>query len=142
MRRVFIGVAAAIALAAVAGFATLGAQAAVTPYKLGMFQQGTRSFAGLVLDDSIVVDLSRANIQAPATVELIISGWNQGLADRLEKLAADTKAKTPANALKVAALKSLPPIMNPGAMLNAGRNYEDHAIEMAASGYLASGSSL
>ena len=37
----------------------VGAQG--TPYKLGTFAQGERTFIGLVLDDTLVLDLAQAN---------------------------------------------------------------------------------
>jgi hypothetical protein len=52
----------AMALVACAGCAAGEAQIAPQPYKLGMFQEGARTFAGLVVDDSLVVDLSRTNV--------------------------------------------------------------------------------
>jgi hypothetical protein len=32
-----------------------------TPYKLGRFSQGERTFIGIVLNDSVVIDLPQAN---------------------------------------------------------------------------------
>ena len=53
-----------------------GAQTA-TPYKLGMFEQNGRAFVGLVINnDTLVVDLSRANVSAPATLKQLIAGWD------------------------------------------------------------------
>ena len=64
-----------------------------TPYKLGMFQQnGTRSFVGMVIqDDTVVVDLSRANVGAPATLKELVARWDAGIRHRLAALAADAK---------------------------------------------------
>ena len=59
----------AVALMACAGCAAGEAQNAPAPYKLGMFQEGARTFAGLVVGDALVVDLSRANVNAPATLQ-------------------------------------------------------------------------
>ena len=68
MRKLHAGLFVAV-LAAVIGAATTGAQG-TTPYKLGMFQQGARSFVGMVINnDTLVVDLSRANVGAPATLK-------------------------------------------------------------------------
>lgn len=75
MRIVLSGVIAtglALGLAAAQTTAQTG-----TPYKLGMFEQGGRTFAGLVIqNDTQVVDLSRANIGAPATLKQLIAGWD------------------------------------------------------------------
>ena len=66
----------AAGLAAVIGMANTGAQTA-EPYKLGMFQQGNRSFVGMVIQkDTVVVDLSRANVGAPATLKQLIAQWD------------------------------------------------------------------
>jgi len=50
--------------------AALDAQAP-TPYKLGMFRQGSAIFWALVLNDATVIDLSRANVGAPATLKAL-----------------------------------------------------------------------
>lgn len=64
-------------LFAIAAVAVTNAQSA-TPYKLGMFQQGTRSFVGMVIqNDTVVLDLSRANVGAPG--DMISSGSPAGV---------------------------------------------------------------
>ena len=64
-------------LAAVAVALTIAAQPIAqtgTPYKLGMFDQNGRAFVGLVIQkDSQVVDLSRANVGAPATLKQLVT---------------------------------------------------------------------
>ena len=66
MQKLHTGLLAAFDAAVVAA-GTTGAQSPA-PYKLGMFQQGSRSFVGMVIqNDTVVVDLSRANVGAPAT---------------------------------------------------------------------------
>lgn len=124
------GVVVAIGLAAVAGSAAPGAQSA-TPYKLGMFQQGARSFVGMVIqDDTLVIDLSRANVQAPATLKQLIAGWDASSATRLAALAASSAAKAPAFSMKVSEVKTLPPITDPRVLLSTAVNYTEHALEM------------
>jgi 2-keto-4-pentenoate hydratase/2-oxohepta-3-ene-1,7-dioic acid hydratase in catechol pathway len=120
-----LGVAAAIA----AGSTVLG-QTTAEPYKLGMFRQGDRTFVGLVLRDSIVVDLSRANVNAPPTLKDLIGRWEPAIAGRLAKLAADSVKQRPAFAHDVAQVKTLPPIPDPQTILNAAVNYQEHAVEM------------
>lgn len=145
MRRVCTGLIAALALAAAMACSAPATDAPETqaqgapagppePYKLGMFRQDTRVFPGLVLDDSLVVDLSQAGISAPATVQELIAGWDQGTADRVAKVAADARRQAPPYAFKVDQLKTLPPITNPNAVLMAARNFAEHAAEMAATG--------
>ncbi len=123
------GAVIAVLLAVTAG-AGMGAQGA-TPYKLGMFQQGTRSFVGMVIqNDTVVIDLSRANVAAPATLKQLIAGWDASTGTRLAALAASSAAKAPAFSMKVSEVKSLPPIPDPSVLLNAAVNYSEHGIEM------------
>jgi 2,4-didehydro-3-deoxy-L-rhamnonate hydrolase len=124
MRTVFGGlIAAGIALALVA--ADITAQTA-TPYKLGMFEQNGRAFVGLVIqNDTLVIDLSRANVGAAPTLKQLIAGWDAKLAGQLAALAAK-----PSGTIPVAQLKHLPPIPDPGVLLNAAVNYSEHGIEM------------
>jgi 2-keto-4-pentenoate hydratase/2-oxohepta-3-ene-1,7-dioic acid hydratase in catechol pathway len=114
------------AVAAIGMFsAPMGAQTA-TPYKLGMFEQGGRSFIGLVIaNDTLVVDLSRANIGAPPTLKQLIATWDTKTSTQLAALAAK-----PANAIAVAQLKHLPPISDPKVLLSTAVNYTEHSIEM------------
>ena len=145
MGRVCTGFMAALALAGVMACSAPGAESPAAsptaappgpaePYKLGMFSQGTRVFPGLVLDDSLVVDLSAAGINAPATVQELIASWDQATADRVAKVAADARRQAPTYSFKLDELKTLPPITNPSAVLMAARNFAEHAAEMAATG--------
>ena len=120
----------ALGLAAAMGMAGADAQGP-TPYKLGMFQQGTRSFVGMVIqNDTLVVDLSRANAGTPATLKQLIAGWDAGTGTRLAALAALSTAKAPAFSMKVSEVKTLPPIPDHSVLLNAAVNYSEHGIEM------------
>ncbi len=97
-----------------------------TPYKLGMFDQNGRQFVGLVIQgDTQVIDLSRASVGAPATLKQLIAGWDAKMAGSIAALAAK-----PAGAIPVKQLKTLPPIADPSALLNAAVNYSEHGIEM------------
>ena len=116
----------AAGLAAALTMATPAAQTAA-PYKLGMFQQGNRVFAGLVVqNDALVIDLSTANAGAPATVKQIIAAWDTKLGAQFAALAS----KPSASALKAAELKVLPPITDPRVLLSTAVNYTEHALEM------------
>ena len=120
----------AAGLAAALTMATPAAQTAA-PYKLGMFQQGNRVFAGLVVqNDTLVIDLSAANVGAPATLKQIIAAWDTKLGAQIAALAA----KPPASALKAAELKVLPPITDPRVLLSTAVNYTEHALEMTGKG--------
>lgn len=126
MRNAQRGLFVAAAIAVVMGMAHARAQTAA-PYKLGMFEQGGRRFVGLVINnDSLVIDLSRANVGAPATVMQLIAAWDAGMASRLAALAA----KPPAGGLNVSEVRHLPPITDPKVLLSTAVNYSEHAIEM------------
>ena len=129
MQRLHTGLLVAVA-AAVLAAATTDAQGP-TPYKLGMFQQGARSFVGMVIQsDTVVVDLSRANVGVPATLKQLIAGWDAGTGTRLAALAASSVAKAPEFSMKVSTVKTLPPIPDPSVLLNAAVNYSEHGMEM------------
>ena len=123
MRILHAGLVVAIGLAALAH---LDAQT-MTPYKLGMFEQNGRAFVGLVVqNDTQVIDLSRANVGVPATLKQLIASWDANTASRIAALAV----KPPAGAMKISDVKHLPPIPDPGVLLNAAVNYNEHSIEM------------
>ncbi|OFW14790.1 MAG: hypothetical protein A3H29_08210 [Acidobacteria bacterium RIFCSPLOWO2_02_FULL_67_21] len=128
------GLMAAIAAATCAGCAAGEAQNAPVPYKLGMFQEQTCSFPGLVVDDALVVDLSRAGVNAPATLQELIGGWDAAMADRLGRLAGEARRRAPEFAYQRSQVRILPPLPDPDAILMAARNYEEHANEMAQAG--------
>ena len=135
MTKLHSGFLAAVGLAMAMGAAHTGAQTA-TPYKLGMFEQNGRQFVGLVLNDAQVVDLSRvsagqpsgqtiANIGGAATLKQLIARWDAKIAGEMAALAAK-----PGTTIPVAQLKTLPPIPDPGVLLNAAVNYSEHGVEM------------
>jgi 2-keto-4-pentenoate hydratase/2-oxohepta-3-ene-1,7-dioic acid hydratase in catechol pathway len=128
------GVFTAVALALAGGIVTSVAQTP-EPYKLGMFRQNDRPFVGLVVRDSVVVDLSRAGVSAPTLKELI-TRWDAATAGRLATIAADAAKQRPAGSFAIDEVKTLPPIPDPSAMLNAAVNYQEHAAEMSRAGSL------
>ena len=137
MTRVCKGFIAALTLAAVACSAkpgTEGMQGPPEPYKLGMFHQDGRDFVGLVAGDELVVDLSRAGVGAPATLHELIATWDQAMADRLGSLAGAALREAPEFSYQLSEVRTLPPITDTDAIVNAARNYEEHAAEMAATG--------
>ena len=131
---------AALALTGV-GCAT-EAQRGPAPYKLGMFQSDGRTFTGMVVGDTLVVDLSRAGVNAPPTLQELIAGWDQAMADRLGLLAGDAQRQAPAFAFQLSQVRTLPPIPDPDAILMAARNYAAHASEMAEAGRTAGTTSV
>jgi 2-keto-4-pentenoate hydratase/2-oxohepta-3-ene-1,7-dioic acid hydratase in catechol pathway len=111
-------------------------------YKLGTFQREGRSFVGIVLRDAVVVDLAAATravtpastVAAPTDMKDLISRYDAGLRDRIVQIVRAVNAQTGARApyvYDVAALKTMPPIMYPTAMLNVAVNYAEHGAEMA-----------
>jgi 2-keto-4-pentenoate hydratase/2-oxohepta-3-ene-1,7-dioic acid hydratase in catechol pathway len=109
-------------------------QAATEPYKLGMFRQGDRTFVGLVLKDSVVIELAKAGITTPPSLKELIASWDAATGNRIGQVASAAAKQTPAYALQLSAVKTLPPITNPSAMLNMAVNYQEHANEMSRSG--------
>ena len=136
MNRTFAGLIAAWTLASSAA----GADSAV-PFKLGTFERNGRRFVGIVVKDSLVVDL----VSADAALEL---GPNSlgSLADMKDAIARyDTgvrarfgaivdrmlKQPRPVYVMDLASVKILPPILYPTTMLNVAVNYREHGREMA-----------
>jgi len=120
-------------LAILAGSAPLSAQQ-TAPYKLGMFAEDRRTFVGVVVDDAVVVDLSRAAADAPETLKELIQRWDASWSERISSLAATASTNPPAYAFPLTRLTTLPPLDDPDVLLMAARNYVEHAEEMAAVG--------
>jgi len=113
---------------------TDGVQGPQAPYKLGMFRRDAGDFVGLVVNDELVVDLSRADVGAPATLHELIESWDTSMAERLGSLAGTAMREAPKFSHPLGDLRTLPPLTDPHAIVNAARNYEEHAAEMAATG--------
>ena len=150
MRVRVLGCLSAGLLLAGAAFFTTEQAAAQTgePYKLGTFSIDGRTSVGVVLRDSIVVDLAAANrdyetknasaakVQAPADMKDLINRYDSGVSQRIKQIVAglvtakqlDGTAR-PAFVKNVSAVKTLPPIIYPGKSLNAAANYYGHAGE-------------
>src|SRR5687767_13594375 len=120
MRTDFETAAATAACLFVALTAMTGQTPRDTPYKLGTFQQGERSFVGLVLNDAVVLDLSKADPSLPSDMTALLRGYD-ALQPRLASLAASAAANRPPQAYDVATLKTQPPVM-PQNVLNAAVN--------------------
>jgi 2,4-diketo-3-deoxy-L-fuconate hydrolase len=108
------------------------------PFKLGTFQERGRVFLGLVVGDTLVVDISRANADLPGAKPVIPSEM-KNLIRRYEQLkprlyeianaAAGIKGARPPWMTDVKSVKIRPPVA-PGIILNAAVNYAEHANEM------------
>lgn len=109
-------------------------QATDDVYKLGMFLDGARVFVGVVLDDAVVVDLSRAAPDAPPTLKELIGRWDPAWAERMAGVVSSARRTPPTYAFPLASVTTLPPLDDPDVILMAARNYVEHAQEMAAVG--------
>ena len=144
--RTFVALVLALAVAVIAS-ADLGAQAggAAVPYKLGTFEQGGRTFLGLVLRDTQIVDITRANaayesanasapkLTAPSDMKQLIARYDNEWRPRLAAIArtVSSASTAPVYAYAVSAVKILPPV-RPTVQLNAGGNYVEHEQGIAA----------
>src|SRR5262245_66558432 len=138
MKRTFVAVIVAGAVAMIAS-AGLRAQAgAAVTFKLGTFEQGGRTFLGLVLRDTQIVDIARANtayeqanasaqkLTAPTDMKQLIARYESEWRARLTAIARTIPATgAPAYVVAVTAVRIRPPVM-PSVQLNAGGNYVEH----------------
>jgi len=131
----------ALALAlAVTASDRVGAQGGgAVPFKLGTFEQNGRTFLGMVLRDTQVVDIARANaafesangsaprLTAPADMKQLIVRYDAEWRQRLAAIAkaVSSAASPPAYVVPVNTLRILPPV-RPSVQLNAGGNYVEH----------------
>ena len=139
IKRTFVGLvlAGAVAVIASAGLRAQAGGGAVT-FKLGTFEQGGRTFLGLVLRDTQIVEIARANaayeqanasaqkLVAPTDMKQLITRYDSDWRARLTAIARTIPATgAPAYVLAVSAVKILPPV-RPAVQLNAGGNYVEH----------------
>src|SRR5918993_4934004 len=113
------------------------------PFKLGTFDRAGRTFVGIVLRESVVIDFPTAHqairapastVAAPADMKDLIARYDSGLRTRIVDIVQSVEqagAARPAYVYDVAAVKVLPPIMYPTTMLNVAVNYAAHDQEMA-----------
>jgi 2-keto-4-pentenoate hydratase/2-oxohepta-3-ene-1,7-dioic acid hydratase in catechol pathway len=113
-----------------------------TPYKLGTFEAGGRTFVGVVLNEATVIDLEIAvatlhphsGLAAPSDMKDLIVGFNSGARGMIREAIGAVEASggdAPAYVHALSELNILPPIMYPTTMLNTAVNYAEHDIEMA-----------
>jgi 2-keto-4-pentenoate hydratase/2-oxohepta-3-ene-1,7-dioic acid hydratase in catechol pathway len=128
---------AAVLAALVSVVAT--AQPAPTPFKLGTFERQGRTFVGVVLRDSIVIDLGAAHaaitspastVAAPTDMKDLIARYDTGLRQRIVDIVRTVGDTRPAYVHDLGALEILPPV-TPTTMLNVAVNYREHDLEMA-----------
>jgi 2-keto-4-pentenoate hydratase/2-oxohepta-3-ene-1,7-dioic acid hydratase in catechol pathway len=115
------------------------AQPAPTPFKLGTFERQNRAFVGVVLRDSVVIDLGAAHaaitnpastVAPPTDMKDLIARYDTGLRQRIVDIVRTVGDTRPAYVYDVGALKILPPV-TPTTMLNVAVNYREHDLEMA-----------
>ena len=117
------------------------------PFKVGTFEIGGAPTVGIVLRDSLVVELNAANtalemdssypaIPMPADMLELIGRYEYGLKPRLYEIVNDLVASgrigadsRPDFVHEVADVRTLPPIMYPGKILNAAVNFYTHVNE-------------
>lgn len=144
MRRVLL-----IALFAVFG-SPFAASAQVPPiaepFKVGTFEIEGRAQVGIVLRDQIVVELEAANaalerdsnyprLPLPADMVDLIEQYEYGMKRRLYEIVNHLAARNlidgtrPSYVHNVSDVRTLPPIMYPGKILNAAVNFYSHVEE-------------
>ena len=109
----------------------------VVPYKLGTFESGGETYLGLVLDDSLVVNIAEANEslagdmpRIPAEMTALIVDYD-ALAPRLQAIAAAAASDTSAAWVSDLGDVTVRPPIRPHIIYNAAANYALHAAEMA-----------
>ena len=116
------------------------------PFKIGTFEINGSPEVGIVLRDSVILDLDHANaalekdatypaVPMPADMIELIERYDYGLKRRLYEIVnvhADWRAsgmKRPVYVHDVDEVRTLPPIMYPGKILNAAVNFYSHVDE-------------
>jgi 2-keto-4-pentenoate hydratase/2-oxohepta-3-ene-1,7-dioic acid hydratase in catechol pathway len=121
-------------------------QSIAEPFKVGTFEIDGAPTVGIVLRDSLIVEIDAANlalerdsaypqIPLPADMLELISRYDYGLRRRLYEIvnhlvASDALGKDrPDYVHEVGDVRTLPPIMYPGKILNAAVNFYSHVQE-------------
>ncbi len=116
------------------------------PFKVGTFEIDGTPKVGIVLRDSLIVELHAANlaleksssypqIPLPANMIELISRYDYGLKRRLYEIVNNLVASDslgdgrPDYIHNVSDIRTLPPIMYPGIILNAAVNFYSHVDE-------------
>jgi 2-keto-4-pentenoate hydratase/2-oxohepta-3-ene-1,7-dioic acid hydratase in catechol pathway len=120
---------------------------AVEPFKVGTFEVNGETTVGVVLRDSLIVDLDAANaalernpaytkIPMPADMLELIGRYEYGMKSRLYEIVNDlvendrlAASGRPDFIHDLDDVRTLPPIMYPGKILNAAVNFYSHVNE-------------
>ena len=147
MRRILVFTAAMALLAPTALFAQGPGVESAEPFKVGTFDIHGVPHVGLVLRDSLVIDIEVANLvleanplypKVPMPEDMIelIGRWDYGLKYRLYEIVNYTVNSNQLTGSSradyvydVSELRTRPPIMYPGKIMNAAVNFYTHACE-------------
>jgi 2,4-diketo-3-deoxy-L-fuconate hydrolase len=147
MTRILVLVAAAVMALPSAGFAQAGTAAkSAEPFKLGTFLVGNAETVGIVLRDTLVVDLTQANAALqqsrsfpartmPADMIALIADYENGLKGRIYAIVNDlvqSKAldgTRPAYVRELSQVRTLAPIPRPRMMMMTAVNFYSHINE-------------
>ncbi len=122
------------------------AQDIAEPFKVGTFETDGSPWVGIVLRDNLIVELNAANaalernaaypaIPVPANMVELIERYDYGVKRRLYEIVNDLVGKNMLGAARpdyvhdVDDVRTLPPIMYPGKILNAAVNFYSHVDE-------------
>jgi 2-keto-4-pentenoate hydratase/2-oxohepta-3-ene-1,7-dioic acid hydratase in catechol pathway len=132
----------ALLAAAQAGAAALAQPETPEPFAVGTFEIEGEATVGLVLRERYVVDIAAAapalgiDVAPPTDMIELIERYDAELRDPLQAMAARAvadglleDASRPAYVHDVEDLRTLPPIMYPGKILNAAVNFYSHVDE-------------
>ena len=135
-----------VALGNSAALSAQGPTTSAEPFKLGTFEINDLQQIGIVLQDSLVVELNAANralernpaypsVPMPANMVELISRYEYGMRPRLYEIVGDlvandrlTATSRPGYVHDVSQVDTLAPLM-PGKMLNAAVNFYTHVGE-------------
>lgn len=120
-----------------------GAQDIAEPFKVGTFEIGGMPTVGIVLRDSLILELDAANaalertanypaVPMPADMIELIERYDYGLKRRLYEIVnvhVGNDRLDAAYVHEVGDVRTLPPIMYPGKILNAAVNFYSHVDE-------------
>ncbi|MDE0003871.1 MAG: fumarylacetoacetate hydrolase family protein [Rhodospirillaceae bacterium] len=123
--------------ALIAAMPALGLTQNAVPFKLGTFEDGGATWLGLVLDDSLVVNIAEANASLdgdrpdiPSEMTALIVAYDE-VAPRLRAIAASAAADPDAAYISNRSDVRVRPPIRPHIIYNAASNYALHAAEMA-----------
>jgi len=149
MRRILVPAVVVVLLAPAAPAAQGPAVEPVEPFKVGTFDVRGAPRVGLVLRDSLIIDVEEANraleshpeyvrVPMPEDMLELIGRWDYGLKRRLQEIVNHVVAggrlagrDRAGYVHDVSGVRTRPPILYPGKILNAAVNFYSHVNEGA-----------